>query len=245
MENHLTSFGLARPNTRPDRAFTRLDLMAVLAGMAVLTAVAWPVLANTRPRSERITCLNNLRQIGLGFRTYAGAHEDLFPWLISPPEGIRGPRTTRAQNAYDCFVPASNELASPKILVCPTDKLTPVIAIDFSIVPQKGLGWAGFQNFAVSYFAGLDTSTALPNTLLAGDHNIRPLPIQNCGTVFVTARTLVYNDPSLGWTNGVHEYQGNLLRADGVVLQLTSEELRAAVRGSGDANSNNHITTPK
>src|SRR5260370_37182444 len=57
-------------HSAPSRqAFSRLELTVVLFTLALLAAEALPVLAGTRPRADRITCVNNLRQIGKAFNS--------------------------------------------------------------------------------------------------------------------------------------------------------------------------------
>ena len=46
---------------------TRLELVAVLASLALVAALAFPVLANTRQRSDRVVCISNLQRIGQAF----------------------------------------------------------------------------------------------------------------------------------------------------------------------------------
>src|SRR5215212_4793809 len=101
--------------------FTRIEALVMLAAVLILTCVALPVLAHTKPRSHRVACLNNLRQIGVGWRTWANDHGDRFPWLAIAPAD--GGSTGGPLEAWYYFGLASNELATPKILVCPSDPL--------------------------------------------------------------------------------------------------------------------------
>ena len=229
------------------RGFTRIELLAVLSALALLAVVAWPALAGTRPRSERVTCLNNLRQIGQGFRAYASSHDALLPWLIPPPEGIKG--NIKAQNAFYSFFYASNELGSPQILVCPSDRNNFRSGGDFFPVPQPGKKWSDFGGYTISYFVGFHAQEIRPDEFLSGDRNLRLAnPVQYCGLVSVTANVLAGNSLTQGWTNGLHHFQGNLLRADGRVEQLSSERLRATLRDLEQVPQNltpSHIILPR
>src|SRR5712692_810063 len=60
-------------------AFTRLELAAILSAVALLALVALPVLANTKPRADRVTCMNNLRQVGRAELVWANDHNEILP----------------------------------------------------------------------------------------------------------------------------------------------------------------------
>lgn len=78
-----------------------------------------------KPEAQEITCINNLKQIGLGLHTWAGDHGDKNPFELSTNVGgvmeLVATKYGIRQNARLIFQCASNELASPLVLVCPQD----------------------------------------------------------------------------------------------------------------------------
>ena len=60
-------------------AFTLMELLVVLAIIAILLAMALPALAGARSAARQSACLTNLRQIGLGVSSYRDAFDGLLP----------------------------------------------------------------------------------------------------------------------------------------------------------------------
>ena len=63
------------PDTRP--AFTLIDLLIVIAIIAILAALLLPALSGARRQGLSVSCLNNTKQLALAWLTYAGDYNDL------------------------------------------------------------------------------------------------------------------------------------------------------------------------
>ena len=76
---------------------------------------------------QPINCVNNLKQIGLAFKTWAIDNQDRFPFNISTNQGGTLELCNRTPDGFDAnaarhFAVMSNELSTPIILVCPRDR---------------------------------------------------------------------------------------------------------------------------
>jgi len=100
---------------RKTGGFTLVELLVVVAVIALLTALLFPVFAQARAKARQTACLSNLRQIGLAVEQYASDYDDtLMPGVLLPTANASGdPQYAGWAGAYNAYARA------PGIFRCP------------------------------------------------------------------------------------------------------------------------------
>ena len=249
---------------RAKLAFTLIELLVVIAVIAILAGLLLPVLGRAKEKGRMVFCKNNLKQSVLAWTQWVHDHEEnTFPFHVravqSPPgSGQYSPHagTTGhplANQPWLHFSWISNQLGSPKVLVCPSDR-------------KRRMAWTwgngdggllniNYLNRSISYFVGTDAALNVPydqsqQHILVGDHNLRvdvtgglscPSGINNAAGI----RLPVPATTPVGWTNGVHRALGNIALVDTSVHAETRRSLlRTIAVGDNRGNRVMHLLMP-
>jgi len=126
---------------------------AVLLIAAYLSHGYWGKADAASP--QKVACLENMEQIGLAFRTWSVDHGDRLPFQVSTNSGGTLELCDRDSDGFDKnaflhFAVASNELSTPKILVCPGDH-SKRPATDFGILRASNVTYRLRSGSNVNY----------------------------------------------------------------------------------------------
>ena len=165
-----------------NKAFTLIELLVVIAIISILAAILFPVFARARENARRASCLNNMKQIGLGIMQYTQDYDERYPPNYpqngtpgavpnildtdpSKPSGVfeitanAGSPKGHFQSWMDTIHPY---IKSTQVFVCPSSKAE-------KTVPNYGYSFAlgNYANYAGVYFGGSNTTAYVPISLAA------------------------------------------------------------------------------
>ena len=155
------------------RAFTLIEMLVVIAIIAILASLLFPALRSALERGRRTACRNNIRQIGLAMIQYAADHKGWYPAVEEKAVTVRQnewPITKHVTNMN-----ARGYLTDPKIWVCSSDRVDGPCD-DQVVFPAKAFDeqFNNFWNVSYMYVSGYsDRSLETPTTspVLADESN--------------------------------------------------------------------------
>lgn len=204
-------------------AFTLIELLVVIAIIAILAGLLLPALARAKAKAKRVECVNQNKQVALGFRMWSGDNNGLFPWHVSPANGGADDSVDWIEKFRAC----SNEFNTPKILVCPSDKDAQLKINFFDLTGDND----------VSFFYGKDALEVKPDTILMGDRNV----YGGGGGVDLMWNLAAGSSIDAAWEDTLHGGVGQIALSDGSVQQSTTMSLREQISVALQTGSTNVV----
>jgi hypothetical protein len=127
----------------------------------ILPALFLPALGKAKGRAQSINCANNMKQIGLAYKIWAGEHNDQYPWNEPGTNGGTMELAVGGADSIDSnpmhFEVLSNELYSPILLRCPGDT-NKTVAVSFKNLKAGNISYV--------LHTGTNVTDSSPQTVL-------------------------------------------------------------------------------
>jgi prepilin-type N-terminal cleavage/methylation domain-containing protein/prepilin-type processing-associated H-X9-DG protein len=176
------------------RGFTLMEVLVVIAMVAILSTIAYPVFIGVQERAKALKDMNNLRQIGVATQLYLNDHDGVLfsatpSWMMQlnpliPPVNPLDPNQTKYLPSWDVF-------QSPLDTRAPSDKgdaTTPIsyglnqnvagtgLLVNKIVTPSVFILFAAAQDSAATVEFQGTAATAAPGVTVVGIGGSPPPP---------------------------------------------------------------------
>lgn len=216
-----------RSRTRP-AGLTLIEILIVIVIIGVLAALLFPVARGMRERAQSAVCAQNLRQIGIGLRSYISENNDRFPDGAADVSWKPGITTSRcwydaaAENMGREYVPYHKGDPLPETFGCPAGH-------GKAYEPA----WPYTGDYAANFYLGHPNHKV---TTMSAVKNPESTPYVQDTVMQNNFGAGIYDAGSSATSNNAfahrHGGKGNILWVDGHISSFSSKEYKAYANDS-------------
>ena len=229
--------------------FTRIELLVVIVIFALLITGSITNLFGYSRKKHVSYCKYNFIQTYRALTAFKDDSQNRFPWHVPEQDGgsIEYIANSKKLYTYKHWLSLAKYLEHPKILRCPEDRNRPRTN---SWLENKPLGGAGKDvvpfsgNSAFSYFIATEAKPDVPEYIISGDRNMffgkysndrdKMGSIENLGKIFTSQKQPL-------WSQSLHSSKGILLKGDGNIFFISSQELGNELKNSENEKNRFHF----
>ena len=190
--------------------------MVVIAIIAILAAILFPVFAQAREKARQTSCLSNMKQIGTALQLYVDDYDETFPCYYNTGWYIWISSANYGDNWYSCLVEMEPYFKNRSLMKCPSQSKSAGF-IDGKRIPD-GTSWNCSYAFneSLAIVSGTPGDDGSAESCTAQAATMSQLTASGTFVTFFESDYLGAN-PGVSWNHVMerHNGGGNLVFADG------------------------------